>query len=281
MKPILFTNFGGAGPLLHFTHANAYPPGAYRSFLTAMTAHYRVLAMHQRPLWPGQDANQLTDWHLFGDDLIHFFDQRDLRQVAGVGHSLGAVAMMYAAVIRPELFRALVMVEPVFLPPHVLALSQAHPKAANELPLVAAARRRRNRWPDRQAAFERYRTKKVFSRMSDAALWTFVQAGVRETGNGDFALAFPREWEAAIYAHPPADVWELVGQVTQPTLGIRAAESDTILPDSWQLWQEKQPAATFIEIEESTHLVPLEKPYELARQVLGWLGQLESGETAS
>jgi len=275
---IPFTDFGGAGPLLHFAHANAYPPGAYWPFLTALTAHYQVRAMHQRPLWSGQDAQQLTDWHLFGADLIDFFDQYEMRQVVGVGHSLGAVAMLYAAVVRPELFRALVLVEPVFLPPHILALAQANPGAADEMPLVKAARRRRHRWPDRQAAFDRYRTKAVFARMSDAALWTFVQAGVQEAADGAYVLAFPREWEAAIYAHPPADVWELVGQVTQPTLAIRAAESDTILPAPWRLWQEKQPAATFMEIADSSHLLPLEKPYELARQVLGWLGQLESGE---
>lgn len=275
---IPFTDFGGDGPPLHFAHANAYPPGAYRPFITALTAHYDVLAMHQRPLWPGQDAAQLQNWHLFGDDLIRFFDQHELRQVVGVGHSLGAVAMMYAAVNRPELFRALVMIEPVLLPPHVLALSQAYPEAANELPLVKSALRRRNRWPDRQAAFDRYRTKKVFGRMSDTALWAFVLAGVIETEDGEMTLAFPREWEAAIYAHPPADVWELVGQIEQPTLAIRAAESDTILPAQWQMWQERQPQATFIEIEASTHLVPLEKPDELARHVLGWLGRLKSGE---
>ena len=113
---IPYEDFGGTGPLLHFAHPNAYPPAVFRQFLQPLTADYDVLAMAQRPLWPGSRPDEMHDWQLFADDLVDFLADHDLHGIIGVGHSLGAVATMMAAVGQPQLFRALVLIEPVFLP---------------------------------------------------------------------------------------------------------------------------------------------------------------------
>ena len=156
---IPYDDFGGHGPVLHFSHPNAYTPRCFRRFLMPFTAHYHVMAAHHRALWylsPGAPdvapADAFDDWNLIADDLLRFLDQQRLEGIIGVGHSLGAVATMKAALREPQRFRALVLIEPVFLPPAVLDAARAHPQAAAERPFVLAARRRRDRWPDRQAA---------------------------------------------------------------------------------------------------------------------------------
>jgi pimeloyl-ACP methyl ester carboxylesterase len=270
--PIPFINFGGAGPILHFAHANAYPPGCYRQFIDNLLPHFRVLAIKQRPLWPHSDPGELNSWEMFADDLIRFFEQEGLESVIGVGHSLGGVATMSAAVKRPSLFRKLILIEPVFLPPDLLKLAAANPDAAYPVPLVQGAQRRRNRWPSRQAAFDRYRAKKVFGRFSDDALWDYVNYALSEvsehgTRNTEYTLTYPREWEAQVYAHPPLHVWEHVTQIARPTLAIRGAESHTILPQAWQLWQELQPGATFVEIPDCGHMLPMERPSRVAQTI--------------
>ena len=50
---IPFDDFGGAGPLLHFAHANGYPPRAYAPLLESLLSTHHILAAHARPLWPG------------------------------------------------------------------------------------------------------------------------------------------------------------------------------------------------------------------------------------
>jgi pimeloyl-ACP methyl ester carboxylesterase len=264
-------DFGGQGEMIHFAHANAYPPGCYRQFMNQLTPHFQVVGLQQRPLWPHTNPQEMTDWRLFAGDLIRFMDQEGLRQVIGMGHSLGAVATMMAAIARPDLFKALVMIEPVFLPPHILELSAANPEAMAFLPLVQSAQRRRTRWQSREAAFTRFRGKAVFARFSDEALWDYVNhATWIDEATGEAVLAFPREWEAQIYAHPPLTVWEDVTKVTQPVLAVRGAETDTITVEAWQLWQEKCPEATFVELPDTGHMIPMERPSALAEVVLSF-----------
>jgi pimeloyl-ACP methyl ester carboxylesterase len=187
-----------------------------------------------------------------------------------MGHSLGAVATMYAAMQRPERFRAIVLIEPVFLPPQILQMAAAFPDKAAEQPFVLRALNRRNRWDSRQAAFDRFREKAIFARWSDEALWDYVNNGIHEE-NGDFVLTYPREWESRVYARPPLAVWDRIPQITVPTLAIRATETDTLFPDPWQLWQELQPAATFIEMEDVGHMLPMERPLRVAETIQHWL----------
>lgn len=274
-NPIPFHAFGGDGPILHFAHANAYPPACYRQFIAPFLAHYRVEAICHRPLWPGSDPAELQgDWQIIADDLIAYFEQQGWETVIGMGHSLGAVATLYAAVKRPSLFRALVLIEPVFLPPHLLQLAAANPEQAALTPLVQSAVYRRRRWPNRQDAFDRFRAKSVFARWSDEALWDYVRFAMREEGD-EVVLAFPPEWEARIYAHPPQAVWNALPQVSQPTLAIRAAETDTISPEAWELWQTRQPQATFLQLDDVGHMLTMERPLSTAETILNWLQALE------
>ena len=269
--PIPHIDFGGNGRILHFAHPNAYPPAGFGQFLRPLSEQFHVYAIEHRPLWPGSQPEEMTDWTVIADDLIRFFDQMGWQQVIGVGHSLGGVATLYAAVSRPDLFSHIILIEPVFLPPEILQMTAQNPDAGAFNPMVAGALKRRNRWKSREAAFVRYRRKSVFARFSDDALWDYVNSATREREDGTVDLIFPREWEARFYAMPPQGVWEALPQVTQPTLAIRAEASDTVFPQAWQLWQELQPDATFIEMPDCGHMLTLERPSQVAQIVLDYL----------
>jgi len=270
-NPIPFDDFGGRGPLLHFAHPNAYPPACFRSFLEPLTEHYHVVAVHHRPLWPDHDPQEFKNWQVIADDLGRFLDQQGYEQSIGVGHSLGAVATMKAAYQHPHLFSKLVLIEPVFFEPQLLKLLAANPAVLEDSPMAQGARKRRDTWPDRQTAFDHYRAKSVFKRWLDEALWDYVNEGFVQTESGELTLAFPRKWEAKIYASLPLHVWEEIPQVPQPTLAIRAAESDALTEEAWRHWQALQPQASFVEIPGAGHMVPMERPMEVAEVVKEFL----------
>lgn len=272
MTKLPYIDFGGEGQSLHFAHPNAYPPACFRQFCTALTADYRVVALEQRPLWPKQQPEALDSIQRLADDMIDFFDQNKLTDVIGVGHSLGGVVTMMTAVKRPDLFSKLVLLDPVFMAPSILEMAAGVPDGIN--PYATKALNRRNRWPDRQTAFDHFRPKKVFGLWSDAALWDFVETSIVPDGTGQVGLRFTREWESRFYTLVMSDgalVWELLPQLDLPTLAVRAGHSDTLFPEAWALWREIQPETTFVEMPEVGHMFTMERPLPTAQLVLNWL----------
>jgi pimeloyl-ACP methyl ester carboxylesterase len=172
---------------------------------------------------------------------------------------------MYAAAERPDLFCALALIEPVFLPPTIIEQLLRDPSLNH---IAATAQNRQSRWASRQAAFDRFRAKPIFARWSDESLWDYLDHGIVATERGQVRLAYSPEWEAQIYSLVPADVWSYVPRISQPTLALRGAESDTLGPAAWQLWQELQPQAHFVAIEGAGHLVPMEQPEAVARAII-------------
>jgi len=98
-----FIDFDGSGQALHFLHANGYPPECYRPLLTGLSAHYHVFAMHQRPLWSDSQPGSINDWHPLTDDLLRFLDEQNPGPLIGVGHSVGGIVTLRAALRQPPL----------------------------------------------------------------------------------------------------------------------------------------------------------------------------------
>jgi len=285
-QPLPDRVLAGHGPAIALLHANGFPPDSYRALAASLAPWGEVRGLLQRPLWPGEPTASFEDWRLLGADALAWMDQISPdAPLRAIGHSLGAVALLYAALEAPQRFESLVLVEPVFLPPSLLArLAAGGQDASARLPLVQGALQRRDHWPDRAAAFTHLRPKPVFSRFSDAALWDYVAAGTIPIEPGDrgdrgasgdpgapgVTLTCPREWEARIYATPPLDVWEVLAGLTVPTLGLRGADTDTLLPEAWALWQGLQPRARFGELPGLGHLLPLEDGAAVGAAIAGW-----------
>jgi pimeloyl-ACP methyl ester carboxylesterase len=263
--------FGGSGPPVHFAHSNGFPPACFQQMIRPLLPEYRVLGMYQRPLWPGMLPEDLVDWQMMADDMIRFFEQVGIAKVIGIGHSLGAVTSMFAALKRPDLFRCLVFIEPVFLPPALTQLLAANPTYIQQAPVIAKAKKRRDRWPTRQEAFERFRANPVFQYWSDASLWDYVNHATHQDGANDVVLTYSRAWEERVYSLVPLDIWQRLPELSHPVLAIRGAESDALHLDAWEKWQEIQPGTVFVQIEQAGHMVLMERPRQVADAILKFL----------
>ena len=81
--------------------------------------------MKLRPLWDGTKPDDLQDWHPLSDDLLRFLSNRasttlSEEPVIGVGHSIGGIVTLRAALRDPGKFRALVLFDPVLFVPSFL-----------------------------------------------------------------------------------------------------------------------------------------------------------------
>jgi pimeloyl-ACP methyl ester carboxylesterase len=270
-----FTDFGGQGPGLHFAHANAYPPGSYRQMLDPLLESYRTRSIHWLPLVKPDHHPHFRDWHELIPDLIEFIESEFEPPIFAAGHSMGAVVTMMAAVRRPDLFRAIVLIDPVLLPlTKTLPLGLAPERWKRRLPIIAKALSRPNHWNSREAAFAFHRRARAFAGVGDDALWDYIRAGTRETGDGGYTLSFPREWEAKIYATCPW-VWPELKRCRVPMLGMRGSGSEVVSGPVWDRWQRIRADAEFIEIDDAGHLLPLEKPARAAQVLSSFLETME------
>ena len=281
MQPAPPYDFGGTGPVIHLAHANGFPPGAYRPLAETLTDHpstgsgqrYHVIGLPSRPLWPGSQPESISNWHPLADDLIQGLDDLELRGIIGVGHSMGGVFTLWAAVRRPDLFRAVMLVDPVILSSvrlWMVRLSRLL-RFERRLPLVQGALRRRRTWSNHQTCYEQYRSRSFFAAWPDDSLWAYVEAGTRARADGQVELAYPPEWEARIFYTVPTDVWRAVPKLRAPALIIRGARSETFRHESFARMERLLPQARFVTIPNAGHLAPMERPAETGAAIRDFL----------
>lgn len=269
----LLHEFSGHGPVIHLAHANGFPPAAYRLLAETLTDRFRVLSLPARPLWPGSQPESIADWHLLADDLIEGLDVLGLRDILGVGHSLGGVLTLWAAIRRPDLFRAVVLIDQVILPPAWLQMIRLIRRLGLywHQPLVQAALHRRQTWPSRQACYEHYRARPLFASWPEASLRAYVEAATRPRADGGFELVYPPQWEARIFATTPTDIWRDVPQLRLPALFVRGEHSDVFRPECQRRIACYLPGAQFAVVPNAGHLVPLECPAETEAAIRDFL----------
>jgi pimeloyl-ACP methyl ester carboxylesterase len=266
-------------PVLHLAHANGFPPEVYAELATRLAAHYRVVMLPARPLWPAPPPPESLDsWHILAEDLIAGIEAYRLAPLIGAGHSMGGVATLLAAVKRPELFRALVLIDPVVLPRRFLRflrlLRRVYPQL--QTPLARMALRRRRIWAHREEAFRRFRERPLFARWSDEVLWAYVDGITQPVGNGVAAieLRYSPEWEARIYEKVPLDIWQWVPRLALPAVVLRGEETNTFRVESMRLWRRMRPDLPVITVSKTGHLLPMEQPAIVARDMWTFLQNL-------
>ena len=268
MKNFPQFDYGGEGTPLHFLHANGYPPECYRPLLELLQTQHHVFGMKLRPLWPDAKIEDTKDWHLFSDDLLRFLTTGGLGPVIGVGHSIGGIVTLRAALRDPGRFRALVLLDPVlFMPSRLFAWSIARATGIGEKvhPLIAGAKRRRRTFDDLESVFRGYRSRNVFRYVSDENLQIYIQGITRQKTDGGYELVYSPEWESHIYLTGlrDFDLWRELPKLGIPTLIIRGAETDTFLSNAANLVKQKQPKVKIETLENSTHILPIEHPQKI------------------
>jgi pimeloyl-ACP methyl ester carboxylesterase len=263
---IPFTPVGASGEDLVFLHANGYPPECYLPLLSALATEHRVLAMHQRPLWAGSRPEVVNSWHPLTDDLLRFLDERGEEKVIAVGHSMGAIVALRAAMRAPGCFERLVLLDPVLMRRSTMLMWRLFRTMGTGHRLhvkIKSTLRRRRGFASVEEAFHAYRGRGVFSYMSDDALRIMIAGLVSPAPNGGFALRYSPEWEAHIYhtaIWKDSDLWDRLPGLSVPTLIVRGAESDTLTESTCRAVQRANPGVQLATIARASHLVPLEQP---------------------
>lgn len=188
--------------LIVFSHANSFPAATYgvlfrnlrsRGFLVKAVdkfGHEEAYAPSNN--WPGL-VQQLRD-----------FTAREVDKVGEpaflVGHSLGGFLSVMCAARHPQLARGVLLLDSPLLggwKAHALRAAKRTQMVGSISP-GAVSRKRKSRWPTREAVLEHFRHKKAFARWDPQVLEDYVTHGTHDE-DGQRVLSFDRDVETAIY----------------------------------------------------------------------------------
>ncbi|MGO9569584.1 MAG: alpha/beta fold hydrolase [Desulfomonilaceae bacterium] len=273
--PFHYVNWGGAGPLAHISHATGFCAGMYGPLAKRLGSRLRVLGMDDRghgTTAAPADPKKLESWDVFAKDMERFFEHLN-EPVIAMGHSRGAVTSMMVAIKRPDLVRAMILIDPTILTTslNLLLLMTQKARLTGFIPIVSGAAHRKRVWPDQQTMVDAYRSKHSFSSWKDGFLEGYVRHCTEETESETITLCCEPAWEARCFAVCPTDVWSLLPRLQVPTLVLYGSQSDVFLSSAAKKFRRKVPHAVLQCFEDTSHFVPMERPDETAEAILRFL----------
>lgn len=257
----------GREPTLLFVHATGFHSRVWDQLISHLPARH-IVAVDQRG-HGRSDRTEVTGWQVFGRDLAAFVAALELRQLVGVGHSMGAHALVQAAAIESARFERLALIDPVIASPAAYHL--APPFAPGQMHPAA---KRQNRFDSPQAMLERFAQRPPYTIFDPAALRDYCEHGLLPAPDGDgYELACSPQTEASVYmtGRANAGVYASIRALEIPVLIIRAKLPppdrnvfDYSSSPTWPGLVGEFRRAREVHLPERTHFLPMESPAEVA-----------------
>ena len=253
-------DFGGEGPDALFLHATGFHAHTWLPVIEKLRDAFHCVGVDQRGHGNSPTpADGDFAWTTYGLDALAVIDALSLRDVRGVGHSAGGTTLLLAELERPNTFKAIWCYEPVVFPPL---------RQPPDSRLAEGARRRREAFPSRDAAYDHYASKPPFSVLDPGALRIYVEHGFDDRPDGTVRLKCRGEDEARMYEKGASHG----GFERLPQVGIPVFLAGGGQPGSFGAQvlgaQHARLARSELEImEELGHFGPLEDPARIAAAI--------------
>jgi pimeloyl-ACP methyl ester carboxylesterase len=215
-------------------------------------------------------------WPHLVAQLLHEIEP--IAPVYGVGHSLGGYLNFLAAAQRPELFRAIVLLDA----PIIGAFRGSMLGATKRLGIVdrvtpaGATRDRRSTWPSREEAKAHFRGRALFRHFVEECVEDYLTHGLVEQDR-TFRLRIDPAIEYQIYRTIPHDMMRHLRKLRVPAVFIGGAESDVVRRVRLA---GMKPKFTMRKVP-GGHLFPFERPREAATSIVQALEAIAAAPRAS
>jgi len=246
---------------LHIAHANGFTGGTYQVMADRLSSHYRVHAIDQlahNPRYPVTD-----NWNHLVQELIHYFETQFNEPVIAVGHSLGGVLSLLVSLQRPDLVKALIILDSPVMPAwqahglRILKLTRLNER----LFPIRRIEDRKTEWEDIEDAREYFSGKSLMKNFDPRCLDDYIRSGTKEE-NGRLKLTYDPRLEANIWRTIPHNIHSRVkGNLKVPAgvIGGRSSEYFKGVNGAYM-----KGLGMKLKWTPGTHMFPLEHPEETA-----------------
>ena len=257
----------GQAPTLLMVHATGFHGRVWDRTIAQLPPRH-VLALELRG--HGRSGRRDFDgWEDFGRDVAAFGAAHDLQGAVGIGHSMGAHALVQAAAFQPGRFSRLVLVDPTIMAPDFYQVPRPEPAASHP------AAQRKNHFESAQAMFDRFADRVPYRVFDRQALRDYCDHGLRPAPAGvGFELACAPATEAAVYVRSRSNlgVHASVRALRIPVLVVRARPMqpgilpfDTLGSPTWPLLAAQFHDGRDLHLTHRTHMLPMEDPALMAQ----------------
>lgn len=250
---------------MHFAHGNGFPSPCYHQMLQSLAQHFDYTYIdkvgHTR-LFPVTD-----NWHHLVDEVIASIEAQASTPVIAVGHSLGGVLSFRAAVLKPALFKAVILLDAPIIgrfKSNLLRLSKTIGMIDHITPAFQT-RGRRTRWQSKSEVLKYLKRRSLFKYFTEACLEDYIEYGMRKEEDG-YVLRFDPNIEYQIYRTIPHRLYEFEGRLTCPAALIYGSKSNVI--DRMDLRYMKKQYQIKTYKTEGTHMFPMEHPEKAAALII-------------
>ena len=249
---------------IYFAHANGFSAKTY-SYLFELLAPHKVSYIENI----GHGEYEINyNWAALTNELIADIESKHQTAVVGIGHSLGAIITLFAALKRPDLFSQIIVLDPPLLRPNVrfgiymlglLGLTDRYFVPAKK------AKRRRQNFETRIEAYDYFKGKSLFLPFDERCLQDYVDFGLKKSeDNENLTLTFLAEKEYQVfcttpYRFPKGDLKIPATLVYSPKKEVLQPKDVAFLSKKWK-WQK---IISF----DGVHLFPMQKPQETANLI--------------
>lgn len=261
----------GSGRPIFLAHATGFHARCWDQVVRHLPGRH-VYALDQRGHGLSEKPEPPYHWDHFGEDVAAVAAGLGISGAIGVGHSKGGHAVTAAMGIRSETFAALLLVDPVILPPDAYA-RRLQAEGSEHF-----AAKRRNEWASPAEMIARFAGRPPFNRWQAEVLRDYCTYGLVPNPDGPgYVLACPPRIEAAVYAgSASSDIYRTITGIHVPVRVLRArgrAPGAEVAMDMSGSPTAPDLASKFSDAEdvylpEMTHFIPMEDPGLVARHVL-------------
>ena len=261
--------------IIHFNHANGFPPGAYKSLLSNLGSNLIINNFLLSTLNEKNKSHEIKNWIPFHNEFIQSLKND---KVIGMGHSIGGNIILRSALSHPKYFSKLVLLDPTLFIPKIILMWKivAFLNLQKKVhPWIHSTLNRKMNYKNFNEIFVSYRKKKVFSKINDYNLSVYIKSITKELKDKTLQITYSKQWEYQIYKTGLiADnyIWKNINKLKIETLIIKAEHSNAFINSSAKKIKKlNSNYINIIEIKNATHLFPMEYPDKATNIILDFI----------
>ena len=267
-----YQRFGNGNQPIIFCHANGFHPDTYREFFDHFPDDISIFAPFNRALWGTHSPPTSASMKLFGEDTVELCEKHLTSPVTAIGHSLGGATLLFAALKNPNLFKKLILIDPLIIPltnriEVILSLFVRNP-------LVKKAKKRRTCFDSKDTIFNIYKNKPLFHSFTEMSLKNYIDASFKKTKQGQFELTYDKYWEASTFNINRFDYiyfWKQLEHIQLPVTILKASHQSILFRRTRSLLHRRKSQWGIETVPDSGHLMPMENPVATIQAILAHL----------